>query len=137
MIKELQPREAYALLQQNADAVLIDVRSTMEYEYVGRPLNAVHVPIKEPPAWETAPDFVDNVRAALKGHVPEGDIETTPLLMLCRSGKRSELGAELLIQAGFTDVANILEGFEGDKDPNGHRSTINGWRFHQLPWEQS
>jgi len=43
----------------------------------------------------------------------------------------------MLIKNGFTSVYNVLEGFEGDKDENGHRNTINGWRFHRLPWEQT
>lgn len=138
MIKEIRPPEAYALTQQNTETVLIDVRSTMEHEYVGHPLNAIHVPIKEPPAWETDTAFADKVRKLLEERRPGSDtIEATPILLLCRSGKRSELGAELLIKAGFDNVSNILEGFEGDKDKNGHRNTIDGWRFHQLPWEQS
>jgi rhodanese-related sulfurtransferase len=57
--------------------------------------------------------------------------------MLCRSGARSALAAEMLIKEGYTNVYNILDGFEGDKDESGHRNTINGWRFHDLPWEQS
>ena len=57
--------------------------------------------------------------------------------MLCRSGARSATAGEMLVNNGYTNVYNVLEGFEGDKDENGHRSTINGWRFHGLPWEQS
>ena len=64
-------------------------------------------------------------------------VKNRPILMLCRSGKRSQLGGELLSSAGFTEVYNIIEGFEGDKDEHGHRNCINGWRFHGLPWEQS
>lgn len=138
MIKEIRPKEAYEILEQQKDAVLMDVRSTMEYEFVGHPVNATHVVLKEPPDWETRADFVNNVRLALAQQQPENNaIIDIPLLMLCRSGKRSELGAELLIKEGFTNVYNVLEGFEGDKDDNGHRNTINGWRFYDLPWEQS
>jgi len=138
MTKETRPKEAYEILEQQKDAVLIDVRSTMEYEYVGHPLNAIHVPIKEPPDWVTLQDFVKNVRLALEQQCPENkEIREIPLLMLCRRGKRSGLGAEMLSNDGFTNVYNVLEGFEGDRDDNGHRNTINGWRFHGLPWEQS
>jgi rhodanese-related sulfurtransferase len=138
MIKEIRPKEAYEIIQQQEDALLIDVRSTMEYEYVGHPVNAVHVPIKEPPDWSTEQEFVKNVRLALSKHFGENkDMSNVSLFMLCRSGKRSELGAEMLINDGFSNVYNILEGFEGDKDAEGHRNTINGWRFHGLPWEQS
>lgn len=138
MIKEIRPIEADEILRQQKDAVLIDVRSSMEYEYVGHPLNAVHVPIKEPPDWATQKDFVKNVRLALQQHTPENkDLSDIPILMLCRSGKRSELGGEMLCKEGYTNVYNVLEGFEGDKDDNGHRNSINGWRFHGLPWQQS
>jgi rhodanese-related sulfurtransferase len=138
MIKEIRPKQAYEILQQQKDAVLIDVRSSMEYEYVGCPLNALHVPVKEPPEWTTEQGFVNNVRSALQQQLAKDkEILDVPLFMLCRSGKRSELAAEMLIKEGFTNVYNVLEGFEGDKDDNGHRNTINGWRFYGLPWKQS
>ncbi len=138
MINEIRPKEAYKLLEQHENAVLIDVRSVMEYEFVGHPLNAMHISIKEPPVWVTQQDFVNKVRISLEQRLPENkEILEIPLLMLCRSGKRSELGAEMLSNDGFTNVYNVLEGFEGDKDDDGHRNTINGWRFHGLPWEQS
>lgn len=134
-MKTLNPPEAGRLLAGDENAVLIDVRSTLEYEYVGHPPNALHVPLKEPPEWQTDPDFVLKVRAALSRRALAG--EARPLLLLCRSGQRSALGATLLLEAGFSAVYNILEGFEGERDENGHRSTKNGWRFHGLPWEQS
>lgn len=138
MITEVRPQEAYKVLEQQSEAVLIDVRSSMEYEYVGHPLKAIHIPIKEPPDWETHADFAQRVRALLKKLFPENkSINDVPVLLLCRSGKRSGLGAEMLIKDGFTNVYNVIEGFEGDRDENGHRNTINGWRFYNLPWEQS
>ncbi len=138
MIKEVNPKEAFEILEKQEDAVLIDVRSTMEYEYVGHPLNALHVPIKEPPDWPMEANFVNNVDSVLKAHFSDSkEKKGVPLLMLCRSGMRSGLAAETLIKEGFTNVYNVLEGFEGDKDENGHRNTINGWRFHGLPWQQS
>lgn len=138
MIKEVNPVEAFKILEQQPVATLIDVRSTMEYEFVGHPLNAIHMPLKEPPGWDTFPDFVDKIRASLAEHPPIGvSIEDRPLLMLCRSGARSRQAGEMLIKDGFTNVYNVLEGFEGDKDDDGHRNSVNGWRFHGLPWEQS
>jgi rhodanese-related sulfurtransferase len=134
-MKEVNPKEAYAIMQNQENAVLIDVRSTMEYEYVGHPLNAKHVPLKEPPEWEIPMDYIESVRELLQKQSIQGF--DAHLLMLCRSGARSALAAEMLINEGYTNVYNVLEGFEGDKDENGHRNTINGWRFHGLPWEQS
>ncbi|MCG8378390.1 MAG: rhodanese-like domain-containing protein [Proteobacteria bacterium] len=138
MIKELTPPEASNMLANKTGALLIDVRSTMEYDYVGHPLNSIHIPIKEPPGWEVDTGFVDKVRKKLVEHeINEPTLEDTPLLLLCRSGKRSELAAQLLEKDGFKELYNVIEGFEGDKDENGHRNTLNGWRYHKLPWEQS
>lgn len=136
MIKNITPQEAHAFLQANPDAILLDVRTTMEFEYIGHPLGAVHVPLMEAPAWTTDPDFVEKVGEKLRGENAP-DPKQRPILALCRSGKRSEAAANQLIEAGYQTVYNIVEGFEGDRDDNKHRGTINGWRFHQLPWEQN
>jgi rhodanese-related sulfurtransferase len=58
-------------------------------------------------------------------------------MFLCRSGVRSHGAAQLATQAGYTRAMNILEGFEGDLDANGHRGTVGGWRKASLPWVQS
>ena len=138
MINEITPTEAWDILQSEDNAVVLDVRSTMEFHYVGHPIGAVHVPLKEPPGWEVDPGFVDKVRQALRDRCAHGTrAEDLTILSLCRSGQRSMAAAELLEGAGFTRVYNIIEGFEGDRDGNNHRNTINGWRVRQLPWEQS
>ena len=138
MIKEIDPGQAWEILQHNPDAVLLDVRSRMEYEYVGHPIGAVNVPWKEFPHWQLDPLFVDKVRTALDGaRLTTGRPEDLTVLSLCRSGSRSRSAGEMLLQNGFKDVYNIAEGFEGDKDAQHHRNTINGWRVRGLPWEQS
>jgi rhodanese-related sulfurtransferase len=58
------------------------------------------------------------------------------VLLLCRSGNRSALAAEAAAKAGFTQVFNVLEGFEGELDAAQRRGASNGWRFHGLPWIQ-
>ena len=63
--------------------------------------------------------------------------EDTTVLMLCRSGARSMNAAIELKKNGFSNVINIAEGFEGALDKNQHRGNIGGWRFHNLPWEQT
>ena len=138
MIKEITPVEAWDILQSNVNAVVLDVRSTMEFHYVGHPIGAVNVALKEPPAWEADPAFVDQVRSALH-EVYGADVteEELTILSLCRSGQRSMTAAQLLEAQGFNHVYNVLEGFEGERDGNNHRNTINGWRVRQLPWEQS
>ena len=98
---------------------------------------ADHIPVKEAPDWEIRDDFIDNVRSELKNNFP--DIQNTSeihILLLCRSGKRSGQAAQMLELEGYKNIINIIDGFEGDKDANNHRSVMNGWRFNNLPWEQ-
>ena len=137
-VKEITPPEAWEILQSENGAILIDVRTTIEYQYVGHPLDAIHVPWKEAPDWEINPDFVAQVRKAISKRTEYSDgIEKLPIMTICRSGKRSRDAAEALVRDGFQEVYNIEEGFEGDRDNKNQRNTINGWRFHNLPWEQS
>ncbi|OGT83858.1 MAG: hypothetical protein A3G96_05925 [Gammaproteobacteria bacterium RIFCSPLOWO2_12_FULL_52_10] len=138
MIKEVKPPEAWHMLANNPRTILLDVRSRIEFEYVGHPPGAINIPWKEQPDWTVDASFVDKVRATLtKLYPPTDRIEDITILALCRSGVRSRLAGEALQSRGFAHVYNIAEGFEGDRDPNKHRNTINGWRVHKLPWEQS
>jgi len=130
IIKTVSPCQAHDVLKNNADAILIDTRTTFEFSLVGHPIGAVHVPLKRPPNWETFPDFVEQVEKHLSS-------TATPVVLMCRSGARSMDAAKLLEAAGYQNLYNMDEGFEGDKDNNNHRNTLGGWRFHQLPWEQS
>lgn len=134
-IESVTPPEAWAILQREPQAVLIDVRSKLEHDYVGHPTGAVLVMWKDYPDWQENPHFVDEVRAALAAR--GGDDAERPILALCRSGARSLAAARKLAAAGYRHLYNVEEGFEGDKDAAGHRSGVGGWRFHGLPWEQS
>ncbi len=137
-IKEISPQQAWELLEGDPHAVLLDVRTQMEYDYVGHPLNALHVPWMDAPDWTVDAGFVDKVRAALSKRVgPDKAPEAMTILSMCRSGKRSLAAAEALASQGFTKLYNIEDGFEGDLDNNKHRNTMNGWRVASLPWEQS
>ena len=134
-IKRVTPPEAWQILERDPRAVLIDVRSKVEFDYVGHPRHARLVMWKDYPAWRENPNFVAEVKSALTAH--GDDALDRPILAICRSGARSFAAAQALAAAGFTDLYNIEQGFEGDKDAAGHRGTLNGWRFHQLPWEQT
>ena len=126
------------MLVNDRRTVLLDVRTRIEFEYVGHPPGAINVPWKEPPDWVVDAEFVEKVRAGLAKIYPQIEgIEELTVLMLCRSGARSRLAGEALQARGFKHVYNIAEGFEGDRDQNKHRNTINGWRVNNLPWEQS
>lgn len=137
MIGEVNPLEAGKILQENEDAVILDVRSTMEYAYVGHVPGSVLVPLKEPPLWEDDPGFMDKVDRALREQYPDKEPRDLTLLVLCRSGARSMMAGQMLASVGYGQVFNVAEGFEGDKDARHQRSSINGWRYHGLPWMQS
>lgn len=124
------PAEAYELLRTDPRVKLVDVRTNAERDWVGR----VAVPETQHAAvqWNTYPGSVPNPafmeelsRVAEKGSV---------LLFLCRSGVRSRHAAKLATENGYAHCFDILEGFEGDKDAEGHRKTVGGWCKAGLPW---
>jgi rhodanese-related sulfurtransferase len=136
-VKGLAPKRAYQMLRDNPRAVLIDCRSSMEYLFVGHAVGAVHIAWIDEPDWEVNPHFVTEVRKVLLGGAScDEDLGCAPVLLICRSGKRSLEAGKLLVENGFTAVYNVMEGFEGDLDEHHHRSTVGGWRYHGLPWEQ-
>lgn len=125
----LLPGEAYALLQQLPASKLIDVRTRAEWDYVGHVPDSVLIEWNTYPAGQRNPAFL----AQLLAEVAKSD---APVMFLCRSGARSHHAAQAATQAGYSNAYNILEGFEGDKDAQGHRNTVGGWRFAGLPWIQ-
>ena len=130
-MKNLSPLQAHAYLQARPDALFVDVRMEIEYLYVGHPPGVVHVPWYEYPEMQPhAPAFVEQVRREAGG---DG---TRPVVLICRSGKRTVDAARALEAGGFAEVVNVLHGFEGELDEHFQRGRINGWRFDGLPWEQ-
>ncbi|MBS0314452.1 MAG: rhodanese-like domain-containing protein [Burkholderiales bacterium] len=129
-MKHLKPRETHEFLRQHPDAAFVDVRSEIEYFYVGHPIGAEHIAWQEPPDWDIEPEFAQNVKALVAGD------RSRPVVLICRSGKRSVDAGKVLEAAGFSDVYNVLHGFEGDLDEHCHRGSSNGWRFDGLPWAQ-
>jgi len=131
-VRSLKPKEAYEFLQARPNALLVDVRSNMEHLFVGHPVGSVHIPWIDEPDWKVNPHFVTQVRQAILGGVGGA----AAVLLICRSGHRSLEAGKSLVEAGFPEVYNIEEGFEGPLDDHHRRSTRGGWRFHDLPWEQ-
>ena len=129
-MRNLLPKAAWALIQQTPDALFIDVRMEIEALYVGRP-PGVHII-----AWYEYPDLLPNPAEFVRLVEKETARKDRPVVLICRSGKRTLDAALALEAAGFTDVVNVVHGFEGDLDAHFHRSTLNGWRFDGLPWEQ-
>lgn len=123
------PTEAQTLLEADAAARLIDVRTRAEWDYVGRIPGSVLIEWNTYPEGSRNPRFLDDLRRAA------GDTGA-PVLFLCRSGQRSDSAARAATAAGYARACNVLEGFEGDKDVSGRRGTLGGWRKAGLPWVQ-
>ena len=137
LTKDLTPQQAWQLMQDDPRTILVDIRSSMEFLFVGHPKGAVHVPWIDEPDWTINPDFVTDIRKlVLGGAVCTEDEGCAAVILICRSGKRSLEAGHVLLEAGFNRIYHVGEGFEGDLDENHHRSTQGGWRFHGLPWEQ-
>ena len=121
------PVEAYALMLAKV-ATLVDVRTRFEHEYVGRVPDTPLIEWKTLGASGPNPHFVEQFDA-----LPD---KRENVLFLCRSGVRSHAAAVAVTAAGHAHAFNILEGFEGDLDADGHRGAT-GWRHAGLPWVQS
>jgi len=128
-MNHLTPQAAYDFIQRTPHALLIDCRTEIEFFYVGHPVGAVNI------EWQIAPDFDVNPNFVLEV-LREAEHKDRPIVLICRSGKRTLDAGRALEAAGFTDVTNVLEGFEGDLDEHDHRNTLGGWRKAGLPWEQ-
>jgi rhodanese-related sulfurtransferase len=130
-VKHLTPRQAWDYLQANRHALFVDVRMEIEYLYVGHPPGVVHVPWYEYPEMQPNPSrFVEQVRREA------GDDALRPVVLICRSGKRTVEAGLALEAAGHAEVVNVLHGFEGELDEHFQRGRLNGWRHDGLPWEQ-
>jgi rhodanese-related sulfurtransferase len=124
------PAEAWSLVQAHPSVKLVDVRTNAERDWVGR----VHIPGEQHLAvqWSLYPGGTPNPEFVqqLKSLAGPDDV----LLFLCRSGVRSRHAAKAATENGFGNSFDILEGFEGDKDKEGHRKTVAGWCKAGLPW---
>jgi rhodanese-related sulfurtransferase len=132
---DITPEQAWELLSDNPEAVLVDVRTDAEWRFVGVPditslgREVVYVQWSRSDGKRNE-SFVDDLVAA---GVSPGD---RPVIFLCRSGNRSIPAAEAATTAGIAPSYNVLDGFEGDLDEHGHRGAV-GWRAIGLPWKQS
>lgn len=124
----LLPAEAHQIWKTAPGAKLVDVRTRAEWDYVGRIPGAVEIELLSYPGNRPNPSFVAEL---------EQQVDKEALVMfICRSGGRSHNAAMIAMQAGYNECYNVLEGFEGDKDTEGHRNTKGGWRVAGMPWIQ-
>jgi len=124
------PPQAFALLQGNTAVKLVDVRTKAERDWVGQVIlpapQHLWVQWNLYPEGTPNPQFLDQLAAAAD--------RQTVLLFLCRSGVRSRHAAKMATEHGYSQCYDILEGFEGNKDAEGHRKTLEGWCKAGLPW---
>lgn len=124
----LLPQEAFELWKTLPGAQLVDVRTRAEWDWVGRIPAAIEIELLGYPGNQPNPGFVQQLQQKVEAGAP--------VLFICRSGGRSHNAAMLATQAGYSNCYNVLEGFEGDRDPQGHRNSVGGWRAAGLPWMQ-
>ncbi|MGW4352772.1 rhodanese-like domain-containing protein [Nocardia sp. NPDC004582] len=135
---DITPKQAWELLRDNPDAVLVDVRTEAEWRFVGVPDTSG---IGRPTAlieWVDVTGtpnarFADLLKQSLAHRTSDSE---APVIFICRSGQRSIGAATAATTLGITPSFNVVDGFEGALDGQGHRGST-GWRADGLPWRQS
>jgi len=136
---DVEPAEAWRILRESQDAVLVDVRTRAEWGFVGIPdLNTINKKVvlqewQNFPSMERQADFETVVVQQLQGVEAN---KSAPVFFLCRSGARSMAAAIALSMAGYENCYNVKDGFEGPVDEAGHRGSQAGWKASDLPWQQ-
>jgi rhodanese-related sulfurtransferase len=132
---DLTPQEAWKIITEDPTAVLVDCRTRAEWNYVGVPdlteagKETVFIEWVSFPDGAKNSDFVGQLRAA-------GVTDDQQVVFLCRSGQRSIGAAQAATADGVAKAYNVLDGFEGATDADGHRGAV-GWKALGLPWRQS
>jgi rhodanese-related sulfurtransferase len=128
---DVMPAAAYEQLKASENAYLIDVRTDAEWNFVGVPAvdRLLRLSWQSYPTMERNGRFVEMVEEA-------GIPKDAEIFLICRSGARSAAAANALTDAGFANCYNVAQGFEGDRDGEGHRGTVGGWKRAGLPWVQ-
>jgi len=158
--KQILSLEAYDMLNTVPETYLIDVRTRAEYQFVGHPINAYLFPyrfltqdlekINDEHRYAFSKKnkkFIEQISKVFK--------KTDNLLIISSNGVRSALAAKELMAAGFKNIYDVENGFEGPefpffKDSNeqkfyrqlAKRNKINGfnhkrhygWQWWGLPW---
>lgn len=141
-VDEMTPVEAYKTLSEDAQAILVDVRTRAEWAFTGLAdlsglgRNVIPVEWKSFPTMAPNDQFADQLLGVVGGELPGH------CLFICRSGARSMEAARMVAHLASSQgrairCTNVAEGFEGDLDGEGHRGRVNGWKVHGLPWRQS
>ncbi len=133
-------KQAYTKWQAAPDQVkIIDVRTPEEFLFVGSPDMAWRIPVatqsyewnveKKQFPMQPLPDFAARVSQIATS-------EDT-LMVMCRSGGRSAIAANMLANAGFKNVHNIIDGMEGDGNGDSESTPNGGWKNTGCPWTKN
>lgn len=134
-IPDIAPADSWAAIQEDPQAVLVDVRTDAEWNFVGVPdisstgKRVVLIPWQLYPSMAVNGQFVEALHKA--GVTPENKV-----YFICRSGARSLAAAQAAQGQGYAQVFNVADGFEGPVDQQGHRGVAAGWKAAGLPWAQ-
>jgi rhodanese-related sulfurtransferase len=134
-VPDISPEDTWVALAADKDAVLIDVRTDAEWNFVGLPdlaglaKQVVLIPWQIYPSMQLNTDFAEHLQEA-------GLTPAQKLFFICRSGARSQSAGQAAQAAGFTHAFNVADGFEGPVDGAGHRGSAAGWKAAGLPWRQ-
>jgi rhodanese-related sulfurtransferase len=132
------PKRAWEVLAADSSAVLVDVRTEIEWTLIGKPnLESI---TKQPIylQWVTMQGPNKNFVAELQEELEARGVQKdAPVYFMCQSGGRSKIAAIQCTELGYSAAFNIAEGFEGDLDENKHRNSVGGWKVAGLPWAQS
>ena len=136
MVGNVSSQQAWEALEADEGALLVDVRTTAEWSYVGVPDLAALGKRAALIVWQDFPsgEINANFRGELERVAADRD---RPVYFLCRSGARSLAASRLAEAAGYARVFNVADGFEGNPDEHGHRGRVAGWKASGLPWRQS
>ena len=134
--------DAHAALGDDSGIMFLDVCDPTEINFIGHAagIDAI-VPLlfathdfdakRGRYGMQSNPNFVTQVDVIM---AREGKSKSDPVFVICRSGGRSAAGARRLVEAGYTNVWNLVEGFEGDMNRDTGQREQNGWRNSGLPW---
>ena len=141
-VTQINPQQAFDELKNNPNSVLIDVRTFVEFNFVGfvNPHafgdRMILLPWQLYPEMQENPDFDHSLENSIQKLIPNFDKNQAKLFFLCRTGARSNAAAAHSINVGYKNCYNITAGFEGDLNEGSHRGKVNGWKASHLPWRQ-
>ena len=127
----LNPTEAFNIAHENSKVLLVDVRSKAELGLVVRIPMALHCEWAFYPGMIANENFVQELTALIE---KKSQDKSQILIFVCRTGARSHHAANVAANLGYTQVYNMLEGFEGETNASQQRTLINGWKHAGLPW---